>query len=86
MTSHKIEININEIVNVDEIKEEPNQEIKMSSGTSAHMSSSTNHIVSNTIHVTQASKTPTPTPTPTTECQIFFEKYNKSKNIPIKCT
>jgi hypothetical protein len=86
MTPHKIEININEIVNVDEIKEEPNQEIKMSSGTSAHMSSSTNHIVSNTIHVTQASKTPTPTPTPTTECQICFEKYNKSKHIPIKCT
>lgn len=76
--NHKIEININEIVNVDETKEETNREIKMSS---AH---ATNHIVSSTIHVTQASKAPTPTPT--TECQICFEKYNKSNHAPIKCT
>jgi len=82
MTPHKIEMNINEIVNVDKTKEETNEEIKMSS---IHAS---NHIVSNTIHVTQASNPPAPSPSqpPTSECQICCEKYNKSNHMPVKCT
>ena len=81
MTSHKIEMNINEIVNVDEKKQETTEktteEIKMSSE-----STPANHIVSETIHVTQSSK-----PSSTTlECQICCEKYNKSNHVPIKCT
>ena len=89
MTSHKIEMNINEIVNVDEKKQETTtetttEEIKMSSE-----STPANHIVSETIHVTQASKPPAatsaPTPAPTLECQICCEKYNKSNHVPIKC-
>jgi hypothetical protein len=78
MTPHKIEMNINEIVNVAENKEE---EIKMSSKSSAIATATpaTNHIVSSTIHVTQASAS-------APECQICCEKYNKSNHMPIKCT
>ena len=84
MTSHKIEININEIVNVDENKEEQEQEEKnnMSSNTAA-----TNHIVSSTIHVTQAPTTNAVTElVSASECKICCEKYNKSNHVPIKCT
>ena len=84
MTSHKIEININEIVNVDENKEEQEQEEKnnMSSNTAA-----TNHIVSSTIHVTQALTTNAVTElVSASECKICCEKYNKSNHVPIKCT
>jgi hypothetical protein len=85
MTPHKIEMNINEIVNVDEKKQEttekPTEEIKMSSD-----STPSNQIVSNTIHVTQASNPPAPSQPPTSECQICCEKYNKSNHMPVKCT
>lgn len=77
MTSHKIEININEIVNVDE----PKEEIKISSydkEMSALDNRIVSNIVSNTIHETKA--------TECNECQICFEKYNKSNHMPIKCT
>jgi hypothetical protein len=86
MTSHKIEININEIVNVDENKEEQEQEQEeknnMLSNTAA-----INHIVSNTIHVTQAPTTNAVSElVSATECKICCEKYNKSNHVPIKCT
>lgn len=81
---------MNEIVNIDETKEETNQEINMLSKSTAS-ATATNHIVSNTIHITQA---PTLAPPPTlvselvsaSECQICCEKYNKSNHMPIKCT
>jgi hypothetical protein len=76
MSLHKIEMNINEIVNVDKTKEETNEEIKMSSP-----STDNNHIVSNTIHVAQASELVS-----ASECKICCEKYNKSNHVPIKCT
>ena len=81
MTDHKIEVNtnINEIVNVDKTKEETNKEIQMSSKSTAPV---TNHIVSDTIHITQASAAAAAA---ASECQICFEKYNKSNRIPIKC-
>jgi hypothetical protein len=83
MTSHKIEININEIVNVDIPKEETTSEqIKMTSNTNAE-----NHIVSSTIHVTQAPTTNAVTElVSASECKICCEKYNKSNHVPIKCT
>jgi hypothetical protein len=83
MTPHKIEMNINEIVNVDKKKQETTEEIKMSSEYTP-----ANHIVSETIHVTQSSKptAATSVPPPTLECQICCEKYNKSNHMPIKCT
>ena len=86
MTSRKIEMNINEIVNVDENKEEQEQEEKnnMSSNTAA-----INHIVSSTIHVTQAQTTNAVTElvsVSASECKICCEKYNKSNHVPIKCT
>ena len=59
MTFHKIEININEIVNIDE----PKEEIKISSY-DKEMSSVDNRIVSNTIHETKA--------TECNECQIIW--------------
>ena len=90
MTPHKIEININEIVNVDKNKEEQeeqeeqeetNQEIKMSS------THAINHIVSSTIHVTQApTRTSVSELVSASECKICCEKYNKSNHVPIKCT
>ena len=81
MTSRKIEMNINEIVNVDKKKEEQEQEeINMSSP-----STDNNHIVSNTIHVTQASASASELVS-ATECKICCEKYNKSNHMPIKCT
>jgi len=83
---HKIEMNINEIINVDETEEETKDEIKMSSASSASgesAASTDNRIVSNTIRVTQA---PQQAPQkPSQECQICFEKYNKSNHVPIKC-
>jgi hypothetical protein len=80
---HKIEMNINEIVNVDETKEETKDEIKMSSASGESAASTDNRIVSNTIRVTQA---PHQAPQkPSHECQICFEKYNKSNHVPIKC-
>lgn len=96
MTGHKIEMIMNEIVNVDKTKEETKEKIKMSSKSTASAAAyatttATNHIVSSTIHITQA---PTLAPTPTlvselvsaSECQICCEKYNKSNHVPIKCT
>ena len=65
MSLHKIEMNINEIVNVAKTKEETIEEIKM---LSAHAS---NHIVSSNIHVTQASASASPAH----ECKICYEKY-----------
>ena len=83
MTSRKIEMNINEIVNVDKKKEEQEQEeINMSTP-----STDNNHIVSNTIHVTQAPTTNAVSElVSATECKICCEKYNKSNHMPIKCT
>jgi len=84
MTPRKIEMNINEIVNVDEKKqdttEKTTEEIKMSSDSTA-----ANQIVSNTIHVTTQASNPPPAQPPTSECQICCEKYNKSNHVPIKC-
>ena len=85
MTSHKIEMNINEIVNVDKKKQETTETITETTTEEIKMSSeytAANRIVSETIHVTQSSK---PSP-PTLECQICCEKYNKSNHVPIKCT
>jgi hypothetical protein len=85
MTPHKIEININEIVNVDKNKEETNEEIKMSSNSTA--ANATNKIVSSTIHLTQAPTTASVSElVSASECKICCEKYNKSNHVPIKCT
>jgi hypothetical protein len=92
MSLHKIEMKINEIVNVDIPKEETTSEqIKMTSNTNA-----ANHIVSSTIHVTQTSAASAASASASaasaselvsaSECQICCEKYNKSNHIPIKCT
>lgn len=80
MSLHKIEMNINEIVNVAKTKEETIEEIKMSSKSAT---TATNHIVFSTIHVTQASASASAS---APECQICCEKYNKSNHAPIKCT
>ena len=81
MSLHKIEMNINEIVNVAKTKEETIEEIKMLSKSAT----ATNHIVSSTIHVTQASASASASAS-APECQICCEKYNKSNHAPIKCT
>ena len=79
MNARKIEMNINEIVNVDKTKEETIEEIKMLSTHGA------NHIVSETIHVAQASAAASAAAS-ASECKICYEKYNKSNHMPIKCT
>lgn len=82
MTARKIEIDIFEILNAYKKKEEP-EEINMSSNQSPEAN---NSIVSNTIHVTKATRIQLPEVQGTTECNICCEKYNKSNRMPIKCT
>ena len=80
MSSRKIEMNINEIINTEKKKEESEEssEINMASSTTK------NRIVSKTIHVAQASVKATEASVP--ECKICYEKYNKSNHMPVKCT